>query len=146
MPLLQWFTRVFFFLHNIARITGSYLSMPFVSFHEMQVRVPRVPATGIQTLSRSFDASIHRAYCHHIRRAQNHLYFENQYWIGGSQDWQTPTNGTRFILFFIIARRNRLFTWTELLAVLGDIEETSTNCATLLRRPEPRPIGGLRQD
>lgn len=38
---------------------------------------------------RGFDDSIHRAYVHQIRRAENYLYIENQYFLGSSHAW-TP--------------------------------------------------------
>mmetsp|Transcript_6022 Transcript_6022/g.16789 ORF Transcript_6022/g.16789 Transcript_6022/m.16789 type:complete len:219 (-) Transcript_6022:121-777(-) len=36
---------------------------------------------------RFVDDSIHRAYVHHIRRAERYIYIENQYFLGGSQAW-----------------------------------------------------------
>jgi len=36
---------------------------------------------------RSVEASIHRAYCHQIRRAKHFIYIENQYFIGSSHAW-----------------------------------------------------------
>jgi phospholipase D1/2 len=36
---------------------------------------------------RFIDESIHRAYVHHIRRAQRFIYIENQYFLGSSQAW-----------------------------------------------------------
>ncbi|MCL4155200.1 UNVERIFIED_CONTAM: hypothetical protein GTU68_019080 [Idotea baltica] len=36
---------------------------------------------------RLYDNSIQRAYVHHIRRAKNFLYIENQYFLGSSHGW-----------------------------------------------------------
>lgn len=37
------------------------------------------------------DDSIHRAYIHHIRRAQKFLYIENQYFLGSAYCWEDET-------------------------------------------------------
>ena len=37
---------------------------------------------------RKIDDSIHKAYIHHIRRAQHYIYLENQYFIGSSHMWE----------------------------------------------------------
>mmetsp|Transcript_8563 Transcript_8563/g.15489 ORF Transcript_8563/g.15489 Transcript_8563/m.15489 type:complete len:777 (-) Transcript_8563:193-2523(-) len=36
---------------------------------------------------RQVEASIHRAYCHQIRRANHFIYIENQYFLGSSHAW-----------------------------------------------------------
>lgn len=41
----------------------------------------------INTEGRKVDMSIHEAYVHHIRRAKNFIYIENQYFLGSSHNW-----------------------------------------------------------
>eukprot|EP00898_Chlorokybus_atmophyticus_P006475 jgi/Chlat1/6829/Chrsp51S06519 len=40
---------------------------------------------------RGVDNSIHKAYVHQIRRARDFIYIENQYFLGSSQFWETPS-------------------------------------------------------
>ena len=39
---------------------------------------------------RHYDASIQKAYIHHIRKAKKFIYIENQYFLGSSYSWKTP--------------------------------------------------------
>ena len=63
---------------------------------------PRHPDTWACQVLRSADEhnfldisgterEIQYGYCHHIRRAKHFLFIENQYFLGSSQFWQTPS-------------------------------------------------------
>jgi phospholipase D1/2 len=70
----------------------------FLSVEEDVVKAPT--AWNVQLL-RSIDStsstqsgvekSIQLAYINAIRKAEHYIYFENQYWMGSSQYWETPS-------------------------------------------------------
>jgi phospholipase D1/2 len=74
------------FDHERVRLGSTYSST-----HLTLNTQPLGEVMPIQNLSlkkgRLVDDSIHRAYVHHIRRAQRFIYIENQYFLGSSAEW-----------------------------------------------------------
>ena len=54
---------------------------------------------------RARDDSIQRAYMHHIRRARDFVYIENQFFLGSSRMWRSPqTNANHLIPVEIVSK------------------------------------------